>query len=205
MACRQRVSPSRQKSRLPRGADHQRQDHGRRCRPRQSRPKTAPAPHRVGPPHQGNEQPDLRQIRVAVGHRLAAHLDQADDRNEHSREPEPAAEKVGKPAPEPNHRRGNAQQRQARDRNQQGRPAVGAGGGSTRPGSPATRSLHILAIRNQGIRRTVTQRMYVQLLHGLLLGPKRDRATRRRQGHQRQFFRDQSPHRHGRPGVLPAA
>ena len=46
-------------------------------------------------PSDAQERPDLRQVRIAVGHGLAADLDQPDHRHEHSQVPQPADEQSG--------------------------------------------------------------------------------------------------------------
>ncbi len=46
-------------------------------------------------PGQGDARPDQRQIRVAVGHCLLAHLHQSDHRHEHPQIPKPADQQIG--------------------------------------------------------------------------------------------------------------
>ena len=46
-------------------------------------------------PGQDEEQPEGREVGVAVGHGLAADLHQADDRHERAQEPEPACQEPG--------------------------------------------------------------------------------------------------------------
>ena len=59
----------------------------------------ARSPRLRNSPGQSDAQPDLRQVRVAVGHRLVAHLHQADHRHEHPQVPEPADQQIGIPPP----------------------------------------------------------------------------------------------------------
>ena len=64
------------------------------------------------PPGQRDAQPDLRQVRVAVGHRLRPHLHQTDHRHQHPQIPEPADQHDGPPPSPCQHGDGNGRQRQ---------------------------------------------------------------------------------------------
>ena len=68
-------------------------------------------------PGQGEAQPDLRQVHVAVGHRMHADLHQPDGGHEHSQVPEPADRQIGIPPPADQHRgRDGRQNQQGGDR-----------------------------------------------------------------------------------------
>ena len=60
--------------------------------------QAASAPQQVGnPPRHDDEQADERDVRVAIGDRLAADLDEADDWNERDQIPQPSDEQVRVP------------------------------------------------------------------------------------------------------------
>ena len=92
---RQRVSLSCAEAGLPPGAAYHQDGNrtgGRRGNNHAAdRPEARQASQRPG---QHDAQPDLRQVRIAVGHRLGADLHQADHGHQHAQVPQPADDQV---------------------------------------------------------------------------------------------------------------
>ncbi len=76
----------------PRG-DRQRDDDARGCRRHQPPGRRATLHAQCGSPGDDDENARERQVREAVGHRMAAHLHQTADRHQRSEIPEPSSER----------------------------------------------------------------------------------------------------------------
>ena len=155
-------------------------------------PRSAKSPHR---PRDHDEQPDQRQVGVALRHRLLPDLNDADHRDEHAEEPEPPDRQIAMPPPEPDDRRRRRQQRdqcqwpvaqrrlrdvvRIRIEDRQIRRPDGFD--------------EVLDVRDERIREPRPERALFDRRHraALALHDVRDDARHQRDADQRQFFHDQ--------------
>ena len=101
---------------LPPGDGRQRCAHRRACRRIDRRPPS-PGPRQVAqPPGDRDKEADLRQVGVAVGAGLSAHLHQPDDGHQHADVPQPADQQVSFSQAEPD--RGQRDRHEHRQRQQ---------------------------------------------------------------------------------------
>ena len=180
---------------LPRGGRQHRRDERRRqkFRDRQAQRQFSP-----GPDH-ANKQTNGRQIGVAVGEGLAAHLHQTNDRHQHAREPEPPDSQPG-PTPE-------LQKGQHKNGGQRGQSADGPDRlfmkririkngevtGKNQEGK-------IIEIRNENMEETMGQGDFLNRRHRVapLLRPDCHDTTNCAQRQERDFFHEQPRERPAR-------
>ncbi len=192
----QRVGPQRLAvapvPRLLPGADHQPCHH--QCRDGRERPTTIrpSAGHVRGAPGKRHVEPDLRQIRVAVGHRLVAHLHQSDHRHQGPKVPEPAEEQVRALPPCHEDGRGNRQQHGDRGSHFQGRRRVlGKRIEDCQPGR-VEHFPEVGDVSHRGVGDSPGKGHLLQGFHGVALGGERYHARSRSQNEQGDLLDDQT-------------
>ena len=88
-------------------------------------------------PGEGEEQADVRDVDKAIRSGLVADLNQPDDRNQHSEEPQPADGQPGSPPSRPHHQERNRQQHYSRSQDRPPLPGMPRMGVEDRqPGRP---------------------------------------------------------------------
>ena len=152
--------------------------------PRTGRLRDAPGKRHV--------EPDLRQIRVAVGHRLIAHLHQPDHGHQCPKVPEPPKEQVRALPPCHEDGRGNHQQDRDRRNHFPGRRRVLGKGIEDGQTGRVEHFPEVGDVSHRGIGDPPGKGHLHQGLHGVALGGKRYRARGRSQNEQRDFFHEQT-------------